>query len=604
MKLVHKRRKAVAIFLLLTFLFQLCIPIRTFALTGGPSQPEVQSFEPVGTTDMVDLFTGDFNYNIPLLDVEGYPINIAYHSGISMDQEASWVGLGWNINPGVINRNMRGLPDDFKGDEINQIFDTKPHKTIGYGASFAWELFGKEMFKKLPKLYKKNPKVNLGISLGIKYDNYRGMGLSMGLSPSVSISDAIKENDTKDKKTAGLDISFDSQYGMEENINYSKWTRGEVVSDKSSSNTSLSASLGFNSRSGFTGLTLSKATSNNWTKTTKDGSKSHSFGSNNGGTFFVQNHPSYQPSAKNVLRSQSYSLNSKMGLEFTSVNPEIDINGYYTTQKYDKNRTLKGYGAMYNESKTDNFLQDFNRYNEGSYSKTTHDLPLSVVTSDYFSVSGQGIGGSYKVKQSYVPIVYDDEVFSNSTNLGLGTEAGAGNILKLGINASVVFTSNRAGVKKFTANEKQYLIPTKDGLPADYEYSYFKYVGEKTPVPSDYYNAIRNKAVIKPTDIGIGSIKTEREKRNQVLQYLTVKQINDVPGLALDQKIKSYPLNSLEYLWNLSASPIETTRGIVQQDHHISEVSVLSDDGRRYVYGIPAMNTTQKEFTFSCMSSK
>ena len=31
---------------------------------------------------MVDLFTGDFSYNIPLLDVGGYPVNLFYRSGI------------------------------------------------------------------------------------------------------------------------------------------------------------------------------------------------------------------------------------------------------------------------------------------------------------------------------------------------------------------------------------------------------------------------------------------------------------------------------------------------------------------------------------------
>src|SRR5688572_4301607 len=104
--------------------YQLVLPAtQVHALTSGPSQPEVQSFEPVGTTEMVDLFSGDFVYNIPLMDVEGYPINISYHSGINMEQEASWVGLGWNINPGEINRNVRGVPDDFKGDTISKILN-------------------------------------------------------------------------------------------------------------------------------------------------------------------------------------------------------------------------------------------------------------------------------------------------------------------------------------------------------------------------------------------------------------------------------------------------------------------------------------------------
>src|SRR5690242_20627189 len=40
---------------------------------GGPSQPEMSSFKSVGTNNLVNLFTGDFSYNIPLLDVGGYP---------------------------------------------------------------------------------------------------------------------------------------------------------------------------------------------------------------------------------------------------------------------------------------------------------------------------------------------------------------------------------------------------------------------------------------------------------------------------------------------------------------------------------------------------
>src|ERR1700749_828281 len=98
-----KISRIIAAYISLNLLAQFISPVAALALTNGPSQPEVQSFEPVGTTDMVDLFTGDFNYNIPLFELPGpnggYPFNLSYHSGIGMDQEASWVGLGWNLNP-------------------------------------------------------------------------------------------------------------------------------------------------------------------------------------------------------------------------------------------------------------------------------------------------------------------------------------------------------------------------------------------------------------------------------------------------------------------------------------------------------------------------
>lgn len=131
----NRKVKMTATMLLLVFAVQLLLPNVAIALTTGPSQPEVQSFEPVGTTDMVDMFSGSFVYNIPLLDVEGYPVNISYHGGVTMEQEASWVGLGWSLNPGVVNRSVRGVPDDFDGDTVYKELHIEPEKTLRLGLS-------------------------------------------------------------------------------------------------------------------------------------------------------------------------------------------------------------------------------------------------------------------------------------------------------------------------------------------------------------------------------------------------------------------------------------------------------------------------------------
>ena len=53
---------------------------------------------------MVDLFSGDFSYNVPLLDVGGYPVNIAYHSGVGMVfrySVAAGVGAGQRRERGL-----------------------------------------------------------------------------------------------------------------------------------------------------------------------------------------------------------------------------------------------------------------------------------------------------------------------------------------------------------------------------------------------------------------------------------------------------------------------------------------------------------------------
>lgn len=115
----------------------------TQAQNTGPVAPEAVSFEPVDANNMVNMVTGDFSYVIPLLHVPGpgggYPLALSYHGGVAMDQEASWVGLGWNINPGAINRSVNGFPDDWydkKNDtEIYASGDNLSAFTIGVGVS-------------------------------------------------------------------------------------------------------------------------------------------------------------------------------------------------------------------------------------------------------------------------------------------------------------------------------------------------------------------------------------------------------------------------------------------------------------------------------------
>ena len=75
-----RHQKKIAFFLLIVFGVQLITPATAYALTSGPMQPEMKGFEPIGNSDMVDLFSGDFSYNIPLMDVGGYPVNLASSS--------------------------------------------------------------------------------------------------------------------------------------------------------------------------------------------------------------------------------------------------------------------------------------------------------------------------------------------------------------------------------------------------------------------------------------------------------------------------------------------------------------------------------------------
>jgi hypothetical protein len=111
-----KVTRAIAVFFILNITQSIFLPFFATALTNGPHQPEYTSYEDGGSTDLVNLVSGDFTYNIPLLEVpspEGsFTVPLFYHSGIGLEDESSWAGLGFNVNVGAISRNKNGFADD------------------------------------------------------------------------------------------------------------------------------------------------------------------------------------------------------------------------------------------------------------------------------------------------------------------------------------------------------------------------------------------------------------------------------------------------------------------------------------------------------------
>lgn len=104
--------------ILLASLFIISLSFENFAQNTGPAAPEAMGFEPIDASNMVNMLTGDFTYPIPIINVPspegGYAMNLSYKAGISVNTEANWVGLGWSLTPGAINRSVNNIPDDLK----------------------------------------------------------------------------------------------------------------------------------------------------------------------------------------------------------------------------------------------------------------------------------------------------------------------------------------------------------------------------------------------------------------------------------------------------------------------------------------------------------
>jgi len=172
-----RTRKMVAATLLTILLTDTFAPGISYALTAGPTQPEATNFEPVDTTDMVNLQTGNFIYNIPLVEVPGpegsYPLALSYHAGIQTNEDASWVGLGWSLNPGAISRSVNGYPDDW----VNPLGSNRVYWSGGQASSYQLGV----------TIGIANTPIGVNAGLSFSNDTYQGFGVGFDVGVRLGI---------------------------------------------------------------------------------------------------------------------------------------------------------------------------------------------------------------------------------------------------------------------------------------------------------------------------------------------------------------------------------------------------------------------------------
>ena len=494
MKYNKKVMKATARVLLFVFTYQLVLPTISFALTTGPSQPEVHGFEPVGTTDMVDMFSGDFVYNIPLLDVEGYPINISYHGGVTMEQEASWVGLGWNINPGVINRTVRGVPDDFNGDTLSKELHIKDENTLRVGLDLGVEVAGLG-----------DPLLGLSADIGtnVNISNYRGVSCDFGLGCGINLARSA---------SVGINMGVGSQTGasIDYNANYSMETSTLMGKDMSAT-VGIGVGQGYNTRTGLTDKTFSISAS--------AGNQYNSSHINVSGTALPVSIKNYVPCITNSSTMSSIYGRLKLGGELFWVYLYGNIKGSYSNLHYNNDGSRESYGYLYlqNAGGDNSAILDFTRDRDGMFNKTMEYLPPASMTYDIYNVSGQGTGGMFRPFRNDFGSVYDPAISSNQTSNSLALEVGVGDIFEAGIDYTSSGTDITSG--PWLKYQKGFTGRTSGSI---YEDVYFKQAGELTSVNPDYYAAIGGTAAITPDQAsGLPATKpgsgTTRDPRGNLL---------------------------------------------------------------------------------------
>lgn len=528
---------------------------------GGPTQPETQSFQSVNANNMVDLFSGDFSYNIPLLDVGGYPVNIAYHSGATMDEDASWVGLGWNINPGTITRNMRGLPDDFdgSGDTVTRVAHIKPNVSVGVTIGGDVEVVG------LPQSqFTSDSSLTVGGSLGVFHTTYTGWGMEVGVNASINAG-----SKAFGFLNSGLSLTNNSQNGITLTPSLSGNLHGTQMTQNGGFAGGLQLSLPYNSRVGIKGIQLGL----NDEQTLKTGRALHS---SPWSTMISFAAPTYTPTMSMAMTNYNFTFTAKVGTTAYAYHPSVFISAYGGKEYIaatDTSLSLPAFGYLNLQDRGNNWsaLTDFNREKEIPYrdNPPVPHIAVPAYTYDVFSISGEGTGGMFRAYRGDIGFIADHLMSSKTTTGAASIDLGFGDAFHGGVDLNANYSNTQTG-PWLPENNLMGSIPFQksNGL---YEAAYFRNPGEKTTNTSDFYKAVGNDDVLTASLlqpggssgstitasnilrryrnkelVGLdtlptsGIVKASRDKRSEVISYLTAQEASLV---GLDKYIYHYGVN-------------------------------------------------------------
>ena len=580
-------------------------PSNLYGLTSGPSQPEFNSFTPISTNEMVNLATGDFNYNLPIMDVGGYPLNLSYDSGITTDQEASWVGLGWNLNVGQVNRQLRGLPDDFNGDELTYENNLRNNFTAGINTGIKFPIYGTDVLDNV---------IGLELGVGMKYNNYDGITFNTNYGISFDISEQV---------SAGLNISNAQGEGptVTPTIGISNKKGEKTNNDKFSTNIGVP----FNSRQGLMGLNLSASTSGQYTKTDKikNETTTENYSGSVSSSLSFNDNLAFNPTNQLSFINANLTLDFGLGTEiFGPEGPQGQITGFGSIQllrEDDKYKKVKGYGYAHTENASPlNSILDFNRENDRTVSKNTTMLPSVNQTYDVYSINAHGVSGMFRPHRNEVGHVYDQTVTYFGIGGNAGFELGPGLAVHFGGNVKVNPSFTRSGRWEGATNPRlnDFKIGRETTDKIDYEPIHYKMVGELNgDLDTNYTTSVISEEDPIKMQIGGGEYNRRTLEDYDVKHYDPVT--NEISyGEKVISKIKrekrqfrTQSIQMIEYgdvkRGNDGQIRIETLPNIIPDsdnrvpDHHQVGVKVLKPDGSTYVFGEAAYNTKKIEATFA-----
>jgi hypothetical protein len=435
-------------FLAINILAEIVSPTVAMALTSGPSLPEFSSFEPVATTDMVNDFSGDFTYNIPVLNIPGpdgggYSMSMAYHSGSSSEEEASWVGFGWTLNPGAINRNKRGLADEFNGVKVTNYNKQKPNWTQSAkfdlnleiqsndqgkdgkaGGAKANKKAGEKVFSGIGKgaggggNEGTDPaEISLSVSHTVRYNNYSGFSIANGFGVGIAGMANLSMNRSGTQNTFGFSVNpaaIVRSLRKEKALSQAE----QAEQNLSEQNKKLGEKIIKNTKNKIISGLINRSYS------------IHSFEA-----------PALSYSvAKHAGASWNFSASVELNVNIP-VGIQVGIAGNMNIQAQDGIEDKLAYGYLYSsEANTGNdagVMHDYQIEKETTFNKHDKNLGIPFNTADVFSATGNNVTGGFRLHHPSIGNYYPDKVSSDTKIRQIGVELGIGATFQIGFDIGV-----------------------------------------------------------------------------------------------------------------------------------------------------------------------
>jgi hypothetical protein len=380
--------KGIATFFILETIISTIAPTISWALTSGPTAPEATSFEPVDTTDLVNLNTGDLTYNIPLLEIPGpagsYPIALSYHAGTQVEEEASWTGLGWSLNVGSVSRMVSGIADDYDGAKTtSRVF---------------WE-GGESSSKTFGLSYGIGNFATVGAGVTFAQDTYRGFGVGGYYSQGLSFGG---------RSAWGVGVTATASFGAYGGTSTSMGVGLQHAAKKANMSANIGVSINSDGNAGLGGgVNVGRTSAMDVSIGTAGNSNISAGGVNSSTARSVEGKISSKSDGFSVDIPVYYGIN---------VHLASDYRRYWT----DESETVENYGSLFFPSSSVSLdLKAFDSYHLPDVSTMVTGVDPAFANEgsfadyDIYSVNAQGLGGNFR-PYHYTLSLYHQNITRNS----------------------------------------------------------------------------------------------------------------------------------------------------------------------------------------------